>query len=201
MNICVYGASSDKIKKEFIEKGEELGRKLVERGHRLVYGAGGKGMMGAVARGAYEKGGYIMGVVPRFFNADGVLFENCNELVRMDTMRERKQIMEDNSDAFITTPGGIGTFEEFFEILTLKQLARLNKPICIFDIDGYYDELISLMNHAIEENFMKAECRALYKVFTEIEPMLDYIENYNPDAVDLLEMKDIHDEDEVEENV
>jgi len=201
MNICVYGASSDKIKKEFIEKGEELGRRLIERGHRLVYGAGAKGMMGAVARGAYEKNGYIMGVAPRFFSADGVLFENCTELVRMDTMRERKQIMEDNSDAFITTPGGIGTFEEFFEILTLKQLARMTKPICIFDIDGYYEEMLSLMNHAIEENFMKEECRALYKVFTEIEPMLDYIEGYNPSSVDLLEMKDIHDYDEAEVNV
>ena len=197
MNICVYGASSDKIKKEFIKTGEELGRRLVERGHQLVYGAGGKGMMGAVARGAYEKNGHIIGVVPRFFNADGVLFDKCTELIRTNTMRERKQIMEDSSDAFITTPGGIGTFEEFFEILTLKQLARTNKPICIFDIDGYYDELLSLMHHAIEENFMKEECTELYKVFTEIDPMLDYIENYDPDDVNLLEMKDIHEEKEI----
>ncbi len=198
MNICVYGASSDEIKKDYILKGEELGRKIAQRGHKLVYGAGSKGMMGAVARGAYEKGGYIMGVAPRFFSADGVLFDNCTELVRMDTMRERKQIMEDNSDAFITTPGGIGTFEEFFEILTLKQLARLNKAICIYNIDGYYDEMLALMHNAIEENFMKEECTALYKVFTDMDEMLDYVESYNPASVDLLQMKDIHDCDEEE---
>ena len=196
MKICVYGASSDKIDKEYIKKGEELGRKLVERGHKLVYGAGSMGMMGAVARGVYEKGGYIMGVVPRFFNADGVLFEHCSELVRMDTMRERKQIMEDNADAFITTPGGIGTFEEFFEILTLKQLARHNKPICIYNINGYYDEMLILMEKAIKENFMKAECTALYEVFYDIEEMFKYIENYDPDKINLLEMKDIHDVEE-----
>ena len=147
-------------------------------------------------RGVYEEKGYIMGVVPRFFNADGVLFKHCDELIRMDTMRERKQIMEDNADAFITTPGGIGTFEEFFEILTLKQLARHNKPICIYNINGYYDEMLILMEKSIKENFMKRECTKLYEVFYDIEKMFDYIENYNPDDVDLLEMKDIHDIDE-----
>ena len=90
---------------------------MADRGHNLVYGAGGQGLMGAVARGVHEKNGNIVGVVPSFFNVDGVLFGDCNELIFTETMRERKQIMEDRSDAFIMTPGGIGTFEEFFEIL------------------------------------------------------------------------------------
>ena len=114
MNICVYGASSNVIDKKYIEVTEELGRKMAERGHNLVFGGGANGLMGAAARGVYEKGGYIVGVVPTFFNVDGILFENCNEMIRTETMRQRKQIMEDRADSFIMTPGGMGTFEEFF---------------------------------------------------------------------------------------
>lgn len=191
MTICVYGASSELIDKNYIEVTEELGRKMVERGHSLVYGAGAQGLMGAVARGVYEKNGNIVGVAPSFFNVDGVLFEHCTEMISTETMRQRKQIMEDRADCFIMTPGGIGTFEEFFEILTLKQLSRHKKAIAVFNINGYYDSMEEMMKRAIDGKFMKPECSSLYKVFTDIDEMLDYLENYDGELVDITHMKNI----------
>lgn len=191
MTICVYGASSELIDREYITVTEELGRKMAKRGHSLVYGAGAQGLMGAVARGMYEKGGTIVGVAPSFFNVDGVLFENCTEMISTETMRQRKQIMEDRADCFIMTPGGIGTFEEFFEILTLKQLARHKKAIAVLNINGYYDAMEKMMQGAIDGKFMKPECSSLYKIFTDIDEMLDYLENYDDDFVDVSRMKNI----------
>ena len=191
MTICVYGASSELIDREYITVTEELGRKMAKRGHSLVYGAGAQGLMGAVARGMYEEGGTIVGVAPSFFNVDGVLFENCTEMISTETMRQRKQIMEDRADCFIMTPGGIGTFEEFFEILTLKQLARHKKAIAVLNINGYYDAMEKMMQGAIDGKFMKPECSSLYKIFTDIDEMLDYLENYDDDFVDVSRMKNI----------
>ena len=191
MNICVYGASSDLIDKGYIKATEELGMKMADRGHCLVYGGGAQGLMGAVARGMYEKGGIIVGVAPTFFNVDGILFENCTEMISTETMRERKQIMEDRADCFIMTPGGIGTFEEFFEILTLKQLARHKKAIAIFNINGYYDAMEKMLQSAIDGKFMKAECSTLYKMFTDADEMLDYLERYDEEFVNVYHMKNI----------
>ena len=123
MNVCLYGASSTQIADSYITATEKLGEALAAAGHSLVYGAGGSGLMGAVARGMTRGNGTIIGVVPSFFKVDGILYDGCTEVVFTDTMRERKQIMEERSDAFVVAPGGIGTYEEFFEIYTLKQLA------------------------------------------------------------------------------
>ncbi len=185
MTICVYGASSDLIDKSYVELTEDLGRKMADRGHSLVYGAGAQGLMGAVARGMYEKGGTIIGVAPSFFNVDGVLFDNCTEMISTETMRQRKQIMEDRADCFVMVPGGIGTFEEFFEILTLKQLARHKKAIAVLNINGYYDTMEKMMQNAIDGKFMKAECSNLYKIFTDVDEMLDYLESYDDDFADV----------------
>ena len=178
MRICVYGAASDSIHPGYIEAVEELGRKLAERGHSIVYGAGATGLMGAVARGVYEKGGDIIGVAPSFFNVDGMLFENCTELIRTETMRERKKIMEDSADAFIMVPGGVGTFDEFFEILTLKQLKRHNKAMAIFNVRGYYDALADMMDNAVQDGFVAKKNLELYKVLENSDEILDYLEQY-----------------------
>ena len=124
MKICVYGASSNSIDKKYIEAGERLGSLMAARGHTLVFGGGANGLMGAVARGEAEVRGEIIGVAPTFFNVDGILFPDCTDFVYTETMRERKQKMEELSDAFVMTPGGIGTIEEFFEILTLSHLTK-----------------------------------------------------------------------------
>lgn len=191
MNICVYGASSTTINERYITKTEELGREMAKRGHGLVFGAGANGLMGAVARGVSSIGENIVGVVPSFFNVDGIIFEHCSELIRTETMRQRKQIMEDRSDAFIVTPGGIGTFEEFFEILTLKQLGRHKKPIAIFNIDGYYDSMENMIENAVAGNFLTEESKSLYRSFDGTEELLDYIENYDFDFADVTKMKNI----------
>lgn len=196
MKICVFGASSSIIDKSYIKQTEALGHDIAERGHALVYGAGASGLMGAVARGAKQSGGYITGVAPDFFKdedmgVDGKIFKECDELITTDSMRERKRIMEDMADAFVIVPGGIGTFEEFFEVLTLKQLERHNKAIAILNIDGYYDDMLNMLEKAIEKKFFREACRLLYKVFDSHTEMLDYIESYKAPVINVFEMKNI----------
>lgn len=191
MTICVYGAASDKIDPAYIKAVEELGRKMAKRGHALVYGAGASGLMGAVARGVYAEGGEITGVSPTFFNVDGVLFEHCTHLIYTETMRERKQIMEDTADAFIMVPGGVGTFDEFFEILTLKQLDRHNKAMVVFNCNHYYDALCAMMEKAVLEGFVSAPTLELYQVMDDVDAILDYIEHYTAGELDINELRNL----------
>ena len=194
MKICVYGAASDKINDRYKEAGRLLGEKLAKRGHSLVFGAGDNGVMGSVARGVYEQGGESIGVSPRFFNVDGILFQHCTELIYTDTMRERKKILEDSSDAFIIAPGGVGTLDEFYEILTLKQLQQHNKAIAIFNFDGYYDGILEWMKVAVKKDFISDITIDLYKVSDNIDEILDYIENYKPKAEDVNRLRNLLDE-------
>ena len=191
MNICVYGASSDIIDAAYLAAGENLGVSMAKRGHGLVFGGGTAGMMGAVARGMTEGGGYILGVAPGFFNVDGVLYEHCSEFIYTETMRQRKQIMEDRADAFVMTPGGIGTFEEFFEILTLRQLGQHKKPIAILNTNGYYDAMLSMLETAVAQQFMKKACLDLYGIFTDNDALLDYLETYKPAENTVKDFKNI----------
>ncbi len=180
MNICVYGASSNAISQKYIKAVEALGEEMGRRGHGLVFGGGASGAMGASARGC-QRGGSpsILGIAPGFFRVDGVLFEECTEMIHTGTMRERKQILEDRSDAFVIAPGGIGTFDEFFEILTLKQLGRHNKPIVIYNVDGYYDLMLAMLRQTAKEDFMNESTMDLYAVLEDPHEVLDYIENYD----------------------
>lgn len=180
MNVCVYGAASDKIDKIYVEEVEKLGREIAKRGHNLVFGAGGTGLMGAAARGVHEGGGEITGVIPTFFLEQDVeiVFPECDKVIYTKDMRDRKEKMEELADAFVMVPGGIGTFEEFFEILTAKQLEQHKKCIAVYDINGYFDELEKMMEHAIETHFVNDKCRDLYKLFKSREELFDYIENY-----------------------
>ncbi len=185
MKICVFGASSAHIDDKYIQVVEKLGEEMAKRGHSLVFGCGGTGLMGAAARGVKRGGGYIHGVVPTFFKQNGVeiLFDECDKVTYTQTMRERKAIMEDDADAFIIVPGGVGTFEEFFEIVTLKQLNRHDKAIAVLNIENYYDELEVFMRTACERKFITKTCLTLYKVFGDIEDVLGYLENYVPQAL------------------
>ncbi len=181
MNICVYGASSNTIDNSYIEQTEYLGRQMAKRGHSLVYGAGANGLMGAVARGAHEEHGKIIGVTPSFFNVDGILYENITELITTETMRERKQIMENRADAFIMTPGGIGTLEEFFEILTLKQLGRHGKAIVVYNQNGFFEPLLTMMSETAVKGFMTDATNEIYTVMDDADAILDYLESYKTD--------------------
>ena len=191
MRICVYGGASVKIDPDYIRATEILGEKMAKRGHDLVFGAGGTGLMGAIAKGVSDGGGKVLGVIPRFFLDKNVeiVADHCDEVIYTDTMRERKQIMEDSADAFIMTPGGIGTFEEFFEILTLKQLGQLNKPIVIFNHKNYYVELVDMMEHSIEKKFINDAVQTLYSVFEDADELLDFIENDKGTSLTVDELK------------
>ena len=191
MKICVYGAASSEIDATFINAGEELGRQMVKRGHGLVFGGGRNGMMGAVARGVEEEKGEILGISPKFFEENNaeVSYINCTKFIHTETMRERKKLLDELSDAFIISPGGIGTFDEFFEILTLKQLGRHRKAIVIFNVNGYFDNMLKMMDVSIQQKFITKDCVELYKVTTSVEETLDYIESYDPQLIDLSKVK------------
>ncbi len=178
MRICVYGAASPTIEEKYFKAVEEMGKTLAERGHSLVFGAGGNGLMGAAARGFRDGGATIVGVIPEFFRDEKIeaICDFCNELIYTEDMRDRKEIMEQNADAFIVVPGGIGTYEEFFEILTSKQLCRHNKPIAVYNLFGFYEDLNNAMNTAIEKNFIKENCRDLLCLSSSLDDIIKYIE-------------------------
>lgn len=191
MNICMYGASSTDLDKIYYDAAEHLGRRIAARGHGLVFGGGAQGLMGATARGLAAGGGRIMGIAPRFFDKPGILYKECSEFIFTDTMRERKELMEKLSDAFIMAPGGIGTYEEFFEVLTLKQLGQLNKPIAVFNVNGYYDLLLRLLEDTVSKGFMKASCLDIFGILDDADQMLDYIERELVSPPDLSHLKNI----------
>lgn len=191
MKFAVYGAASSLIDESYINAGKDLGRKMVDKGLGLVFGGGANGMMGAVAEGVYEKNGYILGVIPEFFKEAGseISFKNCTDYIYTDTMRERKRNMEEHCDGFIITPGGIGTLDEFFEILTLKQLGRHNKPIVLYNINGFYDELEDMLEKSIDQKFITQDCKDLYKVINDVDELLEYMINYDQKDIDLSKVK------------
>lgn len=190
MRICVYGASSSTLEKIYYEEAERLGEMLAEKGHGIVFGGGREGLMGAIARGVNKKDGEIIGIAPKFFDEPGILYENCTEMVYTETMRERKQLMEEKSDACIVLPGGIGTFEEFFEMLTLKQLGRSERAIVILNTKGYYENMQALLEHTAANGFMSKNCLALYSLANSPEEALSALENYVPRTGNLTRLSD-----------
>ena len=178
--ICVFCASSPNIDKEYMDAGEHLGETIAKKGLTLVYGAGKYGIMGAVARGAQKQNGYVLGVVPTFFEDNGVVLHNCSKIIYTETMRERKGIMEDKADAFIVMPGGIGTFEELYEIVTLKQLQRHEKPIIIYNYKNFYNKTIEILTDAVNENFIAKDVFKLFSIATSEDEIFEQLENYVP---------------------
>jgi len=178
MNVCVYGASSNHIDESYLRAGEALGLAIARKGWGMVFGGGALGLMGAAARGMTAGGGTIIGVIPTFLQVDGILYEHCKEQIFTSSMRERKQKMEDLSEAFLITPGGIGTLDEFFEILTLQQLGRHGKPIGILNTNGYYDSLLAMLRHSAEESFLKASVVDSLLVSDSPDELLTMVESH-----------------------
>ncbi|MGH2543144.1 MAG: TIGR00730 family Rossman fold protein, partial [Ardenticatenaceae bacterium] len=136
-SVAVYCSSSDQIHEAYFEAACALGTALSRRGWRLVFGAGSVGLMGALARATHEAGGQVYGVIPHALDRLEVTYDASDELIRVETLRQRKALMEENADAFIALPGGFGTLEEIIEIIVLKQLRYLDRPIVFVDILGY----------------------------------------------------------------
>ena len=169
MNVCIFGASNNKIPASCIDFAEKLGARLAEEDIGLVFGAGRTGLMGAAARGAYSRSGRIIGVIPKKLNVPGIYFEHCTERIETATMHERKALMEHLSDAFVALSGGFGTLEELLEVITLKQLGYHEKPIVIVNIDGYYDSLIAQFRRCVQDGFTDGLFLHLFAVVDSVD--------------------------------
>ncbi|WP_455645579.1 LOG family protein [Methanosphaera sp.] len=176
MKICLYGAGSKFIDEKYINAGYELGEKIVANGHSLVFGGGNDGMMGAVARGVFDNHGHILAISPEWMDDFEELYENCDNRIHTKTMTERKDLFIKESDAIIIAPGGIGTLDEFFEAITLKKLGRMSLPIIIFNIDGYYDTMINMLNFMIDEKTISASDRNLYDIAVNVDDIFNILD-------------------------
>ena len=190
MNICIFGASGRELEASYYAEAELLGSLIARQGHTLVFGGGREGLMGAAARGAHEYGGDIIGIVPKFFDEPGIIYEHCTELVFTETMRERKQLMEERSEACIVLPGGIGTFEEFFEMLTLKQLGRSDRAIVVLNTNDYYAPMQQMLENTARQRFMSRGCLELYALADTPEQALEYIAGYIPKKGSIRRLED-----------
>lgn len=183
MNITLYGSASDNIDRAYIEGVEKLGYAMAKRGHTMVFGAGSMGLMGAAARGMHHAGGKIIGVTPHFMHTIEPVSDLCSELIAVETMAERKHIMEEKADAFIITPGGLGTLDEFFQILTLKILGRHDKPIVLYNVGGFWDSMLGVIGAMILKKFVSPEVANDFHICETPESVFAIIEQKKPTQV------------------
>ena len=176
MNFCLFGGASPAVSEVYLLEAERLGESLAHRGHGMIFGGGATGIMGAAARGVSRGDGRIIGIAPSFFNTPGVLYEDCSQLILTKTMDERKSQMVRLSDGFIVLPGGIGTLDEFFEVFTLFGLGKLEKPIAVCNIDGYFDELMTFLDTMTRQGFLSEETRSSLGIFRNPDALLDFLE-------------------------
>ena len=174
-SVCVYCASSTKIDSVYFDAARELGTLLGQRQIRLINGAGNMGLMSAVSDAALRAGGEVTGVIPRFMVEQGWHHTGLTKLIETETMHERKRMMADLSDGVIALPGGCGTLEELLEIITWKQLGLYLNPIVILNINGFYDSLLEMLQRAVDENFMRKEHSAIWKVASEPEEAVNLL--------------------------
>lgn len=175
--ICVYCSSSRDLDSKYYEVGEAIGRGLAERGWGLIYGGGNAGTMGSVARATKSAGGRVVGIIPEFMKERELAFHGADELVTVDSMRERKRLMAERADAFITLPGGIGTLEEVSEIMVERGLALHDKPLVLVNQDGYYDGLLAYFERMIADRFKSAGFDSLFGVAQTPDAVWPLLEN------------------------
>jgi uncharacterized protein (TIGR00730 family) len=184
--VAVYASSSSALKSVYYEAARRTGEILATAGKDIVYGAGGGGLMGAMADGALAKNGKVCGVVPQFLQDLELTHRGLTELRVVGEMRVRKQLMLEDSHAVVALPGGSGTYEELFEALTMKRLGRWVGPIIIVNTIGFYDGLLQFLRHSVEERFMGKDHLKMWSVVDEPEQILEAIENapaWNADAL------------------
>jgi len=177
--ICVYCASSTQVKPGYFDATARLSRIFAKTNLSIVYGGGSMGLMGQLANSTLEAGGKITGVIPRFMCEVEWNHTGLTELILVDTMHERKEKMAMMADAVVALPGGCGTMEELLEVITWKRLGIFTKPIIIVNLEGYFDSLISMLNRAVDEHFMRDEHRQMWKIVETPEEVLDAIQNSN----------------------
>jgi len=175
--ICVYCASSSQVKPGYFEATARLGKIFANANLSVVYGGGSMGLMGELANSTLKNGGRITGVIPRFMCDVEWNHTGLTELILVDTMHERKEKMAMMADAVVALPGGCGTMEELLEVITWKRLGIFTKPIVIVNLEGYFDALITMLNRAVDEHFMRHEHRAMWKVVETPEEVLGAIQS------------------------
>ena len=163
-NVCVFCASSANIDERYLTDAHQLGTLLAQGGWRCVNGGGAVGLMGAVTDGALDADGEVTGVIPKFMVDNGWCYDRLIDVVVTADMHQRKQIMSDMADAVIALPGGVGTLEELLETLTWRQLGLVKVPVIILNTLGYYDPLLAMLRHSIDEGFMKPSHDQLWQV-------------------------------------
>lgn len=175
MNICLYGSGSREINEIYTEETYKLGQLIAEKNHTLVFGGGDTGIMGACARGVHDYNGKTIGISPEWIGDIEPLCKDCDEFIYVDSMDERKNKFVENSDAFIITPGGIGTLDEFFEIITLKKLKQHNKKIIVFNIDGFFNKMFEMLDEMGEKGFLYKQNK-LFEVANNIDEIFNHLD-------------------------
>ena len=181
--IAVFCGSSTGRDDFYTEKASSLGRMLANRNIEIVYGGARIGLMGAVANGALSAGGRVTGIIPEFLKTKEIAHDGLTELITVKTMHERKAIAYEMSDGALVLPGGYGTLDEAFELITWGQLGLHPKPVAFFNLNGYYDDLISMVEKMFREGFINEVNKNMFLHDKKIEPLLDRMMNYDPPAV------------------
>jgi len=179
-SVCVFCGSAWGTNPAFAAAARELGRTLVERGLRLVYGGGRVGLMGEVATAVLDAGGEVIGVIPQALSAKEIAFTEATELIVVDSMHTRKSRMADRADAFVALPGGYGTCDELFEILTWGQLGIHRKPIGLLNVNGFFTPLLAWLDHIVGEGLLKPKHRELLLVADTVNDLLDKLAVWVP---------------------
>ena len=179
-NICVFAGSSVGKRESYSKAAKDLAQAIIENGHRIVYGGGSNGLMGILGDVATEMGGHVTGIITEQLNAVEVGHKRLSELVIVKTMHDRKRIMAERSDSVICLPGGVGTWEEFFESLTWNQLGLQSKPIVLLNIEDYYSTLAEFIEHSVLEGFLPRSTAGELIFVDSIPAAIEHIENYIP---------------------
>ena len=174
-SLCVYCGSRDGAQPAFASAANEVGRWIGSHGGQLVYGGGKNGLMGIVAQATLDAGGTVVGIIPQGLVDREWANPACTELHIVKTMHERKAMMAERADAFISLPGGIGTFEEFFEIWTLKQLGYIDKPIGLLNTNGYYEQLIAFLQTSVAEGFVGDWQMDMVRMEAEVDSLCEHL--------------------------
>ncbi|MCH7512336.1 MAG: TIGR00730 family Rossman fold protein [Bacteroidetes bacterium] len=182
--ICVFCGSATGNRPQYITEAEKLGVEMVKNNIHLIYGGGSIGLMGILADKILALGGEVTGVIPRFLTAKEVDHKGITKLIEVNSMHERKQIMAELADGFIAMPGGFGTLEELAEILTWAQLGLVQKPISLFNVNSYYNPLISLFDTMEESGFLKKENKNLLLIDDDPKRLIEKLRDYKPVPVE-----------------
>lgn len=183
-SICIFCGSSAGSREEYSVKARDLGLLFIEKGITLVYGGSNVGLMRVIADTMLEAGGKVIGVMPHNLIQREVAHKGLTEFHVVETMAERKAVMDKLSDAFIAMPGGIGTLDELFEVMSWNQLELIAKPVALFNVEGYYDNLITFLDHSVDQKFVKPEHRINLVAESDEKILLEKIVNYNPVKVE-----------------